>query len=382
MVAGQSRNFTIDVLRGISISVVLILHFHLSYSLIESPLGVVLPADAINAVARNGNYGVTMFFVISGFLITSTTIRRYGSLATVDVPGFYAFRFARIVPCLLLALVLIAGLGALGQPAFVNAAKPGWPEVSMPVAVLSVLTFWHNILMQYTWYFNYAMNVYWSLSVEEMFYLVFPFICIATRRVGITVTIWMAAIAYGPVYRYYHSDNEIYFMYAYQACFDAIAFGCCAALVARKISLKGMVGGVVRIAAAILVGATYLAGIRGHEVFGFTLVAAGTAILLVGADGERVPAPLQRNRALAGLRWLGQRSYELYLFHIIVLGLMRSIWPRGTLAYGDKAPAFAAFVGLSALAAWAVSRFYVEPLNAGLRAAFLRTRELSARQAG
>ncbi len=52
-----------------------------------------------------------MFFVISGYLITSTTMRRYGSLAQADVPSFYAFRFARIVPCLVLALALIVGLG-------------------------------------------------------------------------------------------------------------------------------------------------------------------------------------------------------------------------------------------------------------------------------
>ena len=68
---------------------------------------LVLPEEAIKALVRNGNYGVTMFFVISGYLITSTTTRRYGSLAQVDVPSFYAFRFARIVPCLVLALALI-----------------------------------------------------------------------------------------------------------------------------------------------------------------------------------------------------------------------------------------------------------------------------------
>ena len=382
MVSGQPRNFTIDVLRGISICLVLLLHFHLSYSLLESPLALVLPEDSIKALVRNGNYGVTMFFVISGYLITSTTMKRYGTLAAVDVPSFYAFRFARIVPCLVLALALIVGLGALGQPAFTNTAKPGWPAVDTMMAVLSVLTFWHNILMQHAWYFNYAMNIYWSLSVEEMFYLVFPLLCFALKRPRIIVVVWLLAIALGPVYRSFHTDDEIYFMYAYQACFDAIAFGCCAALVARKINLKGMGGKAVRIAAALLLGATYLAGIHGHEVFGFTLVAAGTAVLLVGAQGEQVPAWLYRSRMLASLRWLGRHSYELYLFHIIVLGLMRGFWPRGTLAYAYKAPAMVAFVALSALTAGIIARFYAELLNAGLRAAFLKVRSAPARQGG
>jgi len=368
----QPRNFTIDVLRGISICLVLLLHFHLSYSLLDSPLALVLPEGAIKALVRNGNYGVTMFFVISGYLITSTTIRRYGSLAGVDVPSFYAFRFARIVPCLVLALALIVSLGLLGQPAFINAAKPGWPEVSTPVAVLSVLTFWHNVLMQRAWYFNYAMNIYWSLSVEEMFYLVFPLLCFGLKRPVLIVALWLSAIVLGPIYRSFHAGDEIYFMYAYPACFDAIAFGCCAALAAQKLSLRGVVGGTARIAAAALVAVTYLVGIHGHEIIGFTLIAAGAAVLLVGAHGEKVPGWLQRSHILAGLRWLGQHSYELYLFHIIVLGIMRGVWPRGTLAYAYKGPAMVAFVVLSALAAWLVARFYAEPLNVAIRATFFK----------
>ncbi|MDB5767214.1 MAG: yrhL [Collimonas fungivorans] len=46
--------------------------------------------DAIKAVAVNGNYGVTMFFAISGYLITSTAIKRYGRLADVNLPRFYS----------------------------------------------------------------------------------------------------------------------------------------------------------------------------------------------------------------------------------------------------------------------------------------------------
>jgi hypothetical protein len=44
----------------------LLLHFHLSYSLLDSPLALALPESAIKALVRSGNYGVTMFFVISG----------------------------------------------------------------------------------------------------------------------------------------------------------------------------------------------------------------------------------------------------------------------------------------------------------------------------
>lgn len=105
-------------------------------------------------------------------------------------------------------------------------------------------------------------------------------------------------------------------------------------------------------------------------------------MLLVGAHDEQVPEWLQRSRMLTGLRWFGRHSYELYLFHIIVLGLIRGIWPRGTLAYSYKMPAMAAFLALSALVAWIIARFYAKPLNAGLRSAFFGARKAPARQAG
>ena len=80
-------------MRGVSILVVLILHFHLAYNLVQSPFARIFGADFVSAVSRNGNYGVTIFFVISGYLITSMSMR-FGSLATISARRFYVFRFA------------------------------------------------------------------------------------------------------------------------------------------------------------------------------------------------------------------------------------------------------------------------------------------------
>ncbi|HHX4167490.1 TPA: acyltransferase family protein, partial [Burkholderia contaminans] len=101
------RNARIDLLRGVSIVLVLLHHFNIPYSLRDTSLARVFGWDAVHAVARNGNYGVTMFFVISGYLITSNARRRWGSLGALDVRAFYVSRIARIVPCLLLLLALV-----------------------------------------------------------------------------------------------------------------------------------------------------------------------------------------------------------------------------------------------------------------------------------
>src|SRR5271154_825355 len=114
------RSARIDFLRGISIFAVLALHFSLTYQLVKSPLAQVVPAAWIRAAVINGNYGVTIFFVISGFLITSNNLLRYQSLSRVKLRQFYAFRFSRIIPPLILALCIIVPLGLLNVPSFMN----------------------------------------------------------------------------------------------------------------------------------------------------------------------------------------------------------------------------------------------------------------------
>ena len=135
------------------------------YSLRDTSLARVFGWDAVHAIARNGNYGVTMFFVISGYLITSNARRRWGSLGAVDVRAFYVSRIARIVPCLLLLLALVNGLAAAGVPIFQNHAPEGI-AVSFWLVNLASLTFWMNVLIGAYGWVNYALGVLWSLSVE------------------------------------------------------------------------------------------------------------------------------------------------------------------------------------------------------------------------
>lgn len=246
MTVTTPRNARIDFLRGVAIACVLVLHFTLAFGLLKSPLGDLLGPAAIKAIAFNGNYGVTIFFVISGFLITSGILRRWGSLRDIDVFSFCWMRAARILPSLLLALAIIVVLGVLNVPFFNNGdAKPPLPASYFGIAVLSILTFWHNVLMQSAGYFNYCLNVYWSLSVEEMFYLALPLLCLALpllclalRRTWLVAAVCVAAIVVGPYYRSLHADNEIYFMYGYFACFDAIAIGCLTALLTPRLVLS------------------------------------------------------------------------------------------------------------------------------------------------
>ena len=176
------RNYKIDILRGVSILLVLIHHFNIPYKLYDTFLGIPIGGESLSTlIARNGNYGVTMFFVISGFLITQHTLQRNGFLAQIKLKDFYIRRIARIMPCLVLLVAMVSVLGSLGLQPFLN-QSPNGKEVSYAVTILSALSFWMNLLIiEYGWA-NYALGVLWSLSVEEVFYLAFPVLCLALGR--------------------------------------------------------------------------------------------------------------------------------------------------------------------------------------------------------
>jgi Acyltransferase family len=85
----------IDLLRGLSIFFVLMNHINIRLLGADVPYTELLPAQLVHILVWNTQLGVQMFFAISGFLITSITIRRWGSLPQVSLRGFYLFRFAR-----------------------------------------------------------------------------------------------------------------------------------------------------------------------------------------------------------------------------------------------------------------------------------------------
>ena len=373
----RHRNARIDVLRGISIVLVLLHHFNIPYKLHDTWLSVDIAGQSlITAIARNGNYGVTMFFVISGFLITSHSLGRWHSLNHLNIRTFYWSRIARILPCLLLLLLMVNSLGMLGLKPFINQA-PNGIEVSTAMTNLAALTLWMNqLIIQYGWV-NYALGVLWSLSVEEVFYLAFPLVCLGlktSRQFALFLGFFVLA---APVYRWLHfgEDSEAY-LYGYLASFDGIAIGCATALLANRINLaffqRRMVQGLT------IVGMTlfYLyAPIKETNTLGVTLMACGTAILILGGlqnkhqDNKFSPQTQIAKQGVLKrtLCTLGRYSYELYLFHLIILGLIKVAIPPATATANEKLLLLLVFLAGTFMLAFVIARFYSIPLNRWIR---------------
>lgn len=373
------RNGRIDLMRGISISLVLFHHFNITYLLKDTGLIHLAGWGFWRSIFRNGNYAVTMFFAISGYLITSNARKRWGSLRDVHALTFYRFRAARIFPCLILLVLSVNLLALSGVGIFQNHSEFGGP-VSWWFVDLASLTFWMNVLMGHHGWVNYVLSVQWSLSIEEVFYLTFPIICLLCRRERFLLSAWAIVIVIGPVWRAAHQGSEYLELNSYLSCFDGIAFGCCAAVLARRVQLTPRMAGLICGVVSVLMAWFYLTQWIGHSaIYGVSLMAFGTAVLLVAQSH----LPPRTSKLSAPFRFVGRLSYELYLFHLIVLAALQSIWSPDIITGNTKLALLGAYWMLSILLAFLISRFYAEPVNRRLRGSaqgFARRSSMSAIQ--
>jgi peptidoglycan/LPS O-acetylase OafA/YrhL len=370
----------IDVLRGLCIIAVVLHHINLRIHFRDSNFGHWIGPAANRALFWSGYYGVRVFFVISGFLITTWSLKRWSTLAQLDRRQFYLMRFARIVPSLIGLLFLLSVLDRFSVPYFTINTQ----HTSLGRALLAALTFHINWLEARTGYLPANWDVLWSLSVEEVFYVFFPLLCTLVRRQAALIALLGCLIVIGPFARVL-TQNELWSDYGYFSCMDGIAFGCLAAMLAAKVKFShktnlifGISGSLLCIFIDVLRGPAAHLGLYkvGLDV---TTLEIGTALLLIALQQnfETLRPDLSPGKAAtalfhstASLRWFGRNSYEVYLTHMLV------VWPIVVLFFHfhqsiNTAPFwFLAATALAGVLGYAVARFYSEPLNHWLRMRF------------
>ncbi|GAA1944229.1 acyltransferase [Microbacterium deminutum] len=153
------RKFEIPSLNGIRALAILLVvwgHAELPYRLIRE------------------STGVTIFFFLSGYLITTLLRREYDAMDRISIKDFYLRRFFRIFPPLYLVLIVAVALSLAGAIANRMTA----------LGAVSTFTFWTNYYIIWAGRAGLpgGMNALWSLAVEEHFYLIFPLLYVALRR--------------------------------------------------------------------------------------------------------------------------------------------------------------------------------------------------------
>lgn len=397
--AATQRFDTIDVLRGFSILAVVLLHTWLRFFMagydIRRPA---LPPMLAHLIFFNGGNGVTVFFTISGFLITLTSLRRFGSLSAMKAPAFYRIRFARIAPLLALIVALLSVLALIHAPGFQFEARsaPLWR------AVIAAFTFHLNWLEARFWFLPANWNVMWSLSVEEMFYLFFPIFCVALLRFrkGMIpfIAILLAFVAMGPFARTVWSSNEIWLEESYLGGMDGIALGCIAALLTqhlatrqaglwtaahrRALLLVQWIGAILLV--VISLGPSWLWKLNPTKFdFWGTLLSLSACFVMISSVLRQAGEPSRPGLITAPIRWYGQHSYEIYLTHefIVICGvLLFTHWHPNTTPGKDglaqhqldllhMAMWTMSIVLLTAPLGWLTATFFSEPMNRRLRGA-------------
>ena len=297
-----------------------------------------------------GYLGVDVFFVLSGFLITSLLINEWDKRhGTISFRDFYARRVLRLFPALGCVIVATSALAALADVA-VGAGTGPYAKATLG-AVPWVIVFMgniHDVFHPGPWLLG-ALSQTWSLAVEEQFYLFWPvlFVLLMRRRLRRSrlalslAVIAMAEMLYRAVMAHHgYGHDRIY--YGTDTHSDGLLIGCALAfwLASRRSSqLSEMTGALVK-------GMTWLGAIvlvslfvRGQQASAWVDVSAAvvaSGAVVTGVMMSGAPASLRRFLSARYAVVIGRRSYGLYLWHGLVLATAEVV---GSLYGGRLYPA-------------------------------------------
>jgi peptidoglycan/LPS O-acetylase OafA/YrhL len=332
-------------------------------------IAVTLVMAAHVGVGSVGGLGVTIFFVLSGFLITWLLIKEYDAAGTVSLRAFYLRRALRILPAYYVFLALSLAMDwRAGDGRSVRAALP---------AVFYYLNYYNALHGHPTSSIAHA----WSLAVEEQFYLLWPavFVLLAARGqralAGGLVAALAAVMAWRSIAYAVLGLGSAYAYDAFDCRFDCLAAGSLLAVACRSRRFVSAVDGCARRwqgwplgVACALVLASELTSSRLRYTIGFTAEAlviafAISQLLLVSA---RLP---WRGLDAGPVRYLGRVSYGMYLYHLWGLGAGAAL--AGAHTRLALPAGFLATVGFASISHYAIERPFLAlraRLSAGGRA--------------
>jgi peptidoglycan/LPS O-acetylase OafA/YrhL len=346
------RNQQVDALRGIAITLVLLGH---SFRYVGTwSIGI---SDTVTPfIVTGAYYGVTIFFVISGYLITRKFVDKGQRALSIKPMMFYAQRAGRIFPPLALLLgvtgLLAIFLGAELKTDFI--VKTFWPLLTFDFGAVSI--YWPHT--------ESALDPLWSLRDEEIFYVFMPILVILTGRRDRATFVLSVIFALGIIFRIDPTQRA----YAFFATWDQIALGSIVAINKDRISplLNGLQRGALKVTGLTLIIVIYFTTKMTDSTFCVSGVAVGAAIYLISLDESKTFGPI----LIRPLASFGRLSYEIYLSHLMVFWAMAAL-ARLYPVLERQGPAAICFFLVTLVITYGlslvISRFYSEPANRAIR---------------
>ncbi len=276
------------------------------------------------ALIPGGFVGVDMFFVISGFLITGIIVRDRAN-GVFSFAEFYRRRIRRIFPAMFLvtAVTFVAGLLLLLPE---DVAPLSW---SVLATILSGANIYFTYFLDTSYFAPDSATVpllhMWSLGVEEQFYLFWPAFLLVLMRwprlvVPALLALSVASVALGEWLLGQGAFEWAYYMLPTRA--FQLALGGLLVFVLPWFAMGGRVALILAVAGLALCfgSAAFLTAETLYPGLNAVPVTIGTALLLAAGT---VANPVGRMLSVQPLRWIGQISYSLYLWHWPVLAYQR-----------------------------------------------------------
>lgn len=302
---------SLDGLRAIAVLIVLVSH---------SGYGETVP----------GGLGVTIFFFLSGYLITTLILDEQTRTETINVRHFYLRRAFRLLPPLLITLAIAYTLVAAG----LLGGGFSWGGLT---SQLFYFANYYGIFFAHENSIPEGTGILWSLAVEEHFYIVFPvlmfvfFRFVNSRKVLIVAFVALCAVAL--LWRLYLVSQpdftEIRTYYATDTRFDSILFGCILALwcnpargasaASPRTTMRALDWALVAGGVTLLLSTIVYREAQFRETFRYTLQGIALAPIFYYAIRFPKAGPFR----MLNLKWLariGVLSYGIYLTHSIVIG--------------------------------------------------------------
>ena len=346
----DGRNWQLDGLRALSITGVLINHFWADQIWPTSNLYVVEP----------GYLGVRRFFVLSGYLITGILLRCRSSMeagqgdAATNLRRFYIRRFLRIFPpyYALLALMVVTK--------FSDVRNTLW---------------WHagyasNFLFALQGDWNpWVTAHFWSLAVEEQFYLVWPFLILLVPR-SLLRAVVIAIIVSSPLFRliaFLAGINHIALYVATPFSLDALGLGSMLALCADQPTAWRRLTGLGLIWIPLTLISLGVVLVNDQLWLNYLVNETGVAVALaclVGKTAKGFGGLPGRLLSLRPLQYVGKISYGIYLYHLFVLAAFWKLLEVAHLPRLDRGPVLFLIATPTTVAMAALSwKFLERPLN-------------------
>ncbi len=322
--------------------------------------------------ASGGLLGVEVFFVLSGYLITDLLVNEHRRSGRVDLGQFWLRRAKRLLPALFVMLAAVVVWATLVDPARLAAVRS-----DLPAAVLYVSNWWF-IFHHVSYFARFGppspLGHLWSLAIEEQFYVVWPLVVVAAfrlarwRRALVALTVLGAAASAVEMALLYVPGGNPTRVYdgTDTRAFALLIGAALALLLPRARSFGAVSGGARRVLGAV--GGAALAGIfvllwrtGEYSTFlyrgGMVVLSVLTAVVI--AVTIHPGARLGRLLGAEPLRWLGERSYAVYLWHYPVIVLTTPVGAQPSLARGTLQ------VASSVVLAGASWRFVEQPVRTG-----------------